>query len=110
MSRNWKYEEKEDNRNYLLEARNLVKGLRGGQLYEMYEIVIKQLQRNNSPTKDKELSAVRDVIEQDRGVNAGRLGTPDVFSENYATVLIFCFSAAALSGYASLNTSTGLKT
>ena len=73
MSRNWKYEEKEDNRNYLLEARNLVKGLRGGQLYEMYEIVIKQLQRNNSPTKDKELSAVRDVIEQDRGVNAGRL-------------------------------------
>ena len=63
MSRNFKYEEKVDSRDYKLEARDLVKALKGLQMYEMYEIVIKQLQRSNSATKDKELTAVKETIE-----------------------------------------------
>jgi|TARA_B110000240_G_scaffold190879_1_gene232651 hypothetical protein len=74
MSRHFRYQETEDNRNYKLEARELVKGLRGNQLYEMYEIVIKQLQRSNSPTKDTELKAVQSTIEDERGIDTFRLG------------------------------------
>ena len=74
MSRHFRYQETEDNRNYKLEARDLVKGLRGNQLYEMYEIVTKALQRSNSETKDKELTAVKETIEAQRGIDTFRLG------------------------------------
>ena len=74
MSRHFRYQETEDNRNYKLEARDLVKGLRGNQLYEMYEIVTKKLQRSNSPTKDNELKAVKATIEAERGIDTFRLG------------------------------------
>ena len=74
MSRHFRYQETEDNRNYKLEARELVKGLRGNQLYEMYEIVVKKLQHGNSDTRDKELIAVRDAIEGSTGIDTFRLG------------------------------------
>tara|TARA_B100000780_G_scaffold247687_1_gene192722 strand:+ start:149 stop:457 length:309 start_codon:yes stop_codon:yes gene_type:complete len=73
MSRNYKYEEQNDSRDYGLEARNLVRGLKGSQVYEMYEIVIKKLQRGNSDTRDKELTAVRDAIEATRAIDTSRL-------------------------------------
>jgi hypothetical protein len=74
MSRNFKYEEKVDSRDYKLEARDLVKALKGLQVYEMYEIVTKGLQRSNSETKDKELTAVKEAIEAQRGIDTFRLG------------------------------------
>ena len=74
MSRNFKYEEKVDSRDYKLEARDLVKALKGLQMYEMYEIVTKGLQRSNSETKDKELTAVKEAIEAQRGIDTFRLG------------------------------------
>lgn len=73
----YSYQEKyaaQDVRNYASEAIELVKGLRGLQVYEMYEIVTKGLQRSNSPTKDKELDAVKLAIETSRGVDSFRLG------------------------------------
>ena len=73
MSRNYKYEEQNDSRDYGLEARNLVRGLKGSQVYEMHEIVIKKLQRGNSDTRDKELTAVRDAIEATRAIDTSRL-------------------------------------
>lgn len=73
MSRNFRYDEKHDSRNYALEAHNLVKGLKGNHVYEMYEIVNKQLQRSNSEIRDKELIAVRYAIEQVSDVDISRL-------------------------------------
>ena len=73
MSKNFRYEDTQDRRNYELEARNLIKALNSNQVYEMYEIVNKQLQRSNSETRDKELIAVRDAIEQLGNVDESRL-------------------------------------
>ena len=38
----WRHEEKEDIRNYDLEARNLMNGLSMNQRYELYQIVNKE--------------------------------------------------------------------
>ena len=73
MSRNFKYEEQQDSRDYGTEARNLVRGSRGSQVYEMYEIVVKKLQRGNSDTRDRVLIAVRDAIEAYNGIDTSRL-------------------------------------
>ena len=47
--------------------------MRGSQVYEMYEIVVKKLQHGNSDTRDKELIAVRDAIEGSTGIDTSRL-------------------------------------
>jgi hypothetical protein len=73
MTRNYRGTEHEDNRNYAAEARNLVAGLKGDQLYEMYKIVNSQLQRGNSETRDKELKAVKSAIEKVNGIDRHRL-------------------------------------
>ena len=73
MSRNYRYEEKVDNRNYALEAKNMVKELRGNQLYDMYQIVSDQLKKANSETRDKELNAVKHAIEKTQGIDGFRL-------------------------------------
>ena len=73
MSRNYRYEERVDDRNYALEAKDLVKQLRGNQLYDMYEIVSNQLKKSNSKTRDNELNAVKSEIEKTRGVDEFRL-------------------------------------
>jgi hypothetical protein len=69
----WKYDEKADTRNYDLEARELVKGLRGSQLYDMYGIVNKQLQRSVSPKRERELQAVKKAIENYPSIDKYRL-------------------------------------
>lgn len=53
----------EDNRNYDLEANDMVKGLGSNQCYALYDIVLKKLQQSNSETRDKELLAVKKAIE-----------------------------------------------
>ena len=73
MSRNYRYEEKQDDRNYDLEAKNLIKDLRGNDLYNMYQIVSDQLKRSNSETRDKELNAVKRAIEKTRNIDRSRL-------------------------------------
>lgn len=61
----YRYDPKIDVRNYAAEAIDLVKGLKGNQLYEMYDIVTNKLKQSNSPTRDKELQAVKTTIELD---------------------------------------------
>ena len=73
MSRNYRYEEAQDDRNYDLEAKNLIRDLWGNDLYNMYEIVSNQLKRSNSPTRDKELNAVKRAIEKTRNIDGSRL-------------------------------------
>ena len=73
MSRNYRYEEKQDDRNYDLEAKNLIRNLRGNELYNMYEIVSNQLKRANSAIRDKELNAVKNAIEKRQGIDHFRL-------------------------------------
>lgn len=52
----------EDFRNYDKEAQELIKKLSPGELYELMEIVVQQLQRSCSDTRRKELEAVRKAI------------------------------------------------
>lgn len=59
----WRYEEKEDNRNYDHEARELIKPLSLTQRYELYGIAHKQTQRSCSDTRMQELKAVKKAIE-----------------------------------------------
>jgi len=73
MSRNYRYEEAQDDRNYDLEAKNLIRDLHGNDLYNMYEIVSNQLKRANSATRDKELNAVKNAIEKRQGIDHFRL-------------------------------------
>jgi Mn-containing catalase len=52
----------QDFRDYDKEARNLIKDLGTGELYQLLEIVTNQLQRRCSDERIKELEAVRKVI------------------------------------------------
>ena len=69
----WKYDEKSDSRNYDQEARELLRPLRTGQMYELYEIVNKQLQKSVGPSREKELRAVKKAIEFDSSTDRARL-------------------------------------
>ena len=69
----WKYNENTDNRNYDSEAKELLKTLRESQIYEMYGIVNKQLQKSVSPVREKELNAVRRAIEVYPGIDKSKL-------------------------------------
>jgi len=60
-------------RNYDREAKELVKGLNANQKYDLFEIVLQQLNRRNSDDRDRELHAVKHVIEMDRGLDRTRL-------------------------------------
>ena len=62
-----------DDRNYLKEARELVKGLTTSQTYEMYEVVLNKLQRYQTETRQRELEAVKKAIEQTKGLDASRI-------------------------------------
>jgi len=42
----WRHQEKVEKRNYDLEARNLIKPLSMGQLYELYGVVQKEKQKS----------------------------------------------------------------
>jgi len=62
-----------DDRNYKLEAENMVRPLGNSQLYELYEIVVNKLKRSQSDTRDKELNAVKKAIEGTRAIDKERL-------------------------------------
>jgi hypothetical protein len=68
-----------DFRNYDKEARELIRGLDSGKLYELYEIVCDKLRVHQEETRVKELKAVRTAIEavprlQKERLNATRRG------------------------------------
>ncbi len=62
-----------DDRNYLKEARELIKPLDAGQIYELYEVVLNKLQRYQTETRQRELEAVKKAIEQTKGLDASRI-------------------------------------
>ena len=69
----WRYEEKEDNRNYDQEARELIKPLSLTQRYELYGIAHKQTQRSCSDSRMKELKAVKKAIENSHLIDKYKL-------------------------------------
>ena len=60
-------------RNYDREAKEMLAGLGSNQKYEMYEIVLEQLQRRSSDDRTRELKAVQFAIERDRSLDQTRL-------------------------------------
>jgi len=60
-----------DNRNYMKEAQDLVKGLSQTDLHRLYEIVINELQKSASEERLKELYAVQTVIKNHPRVEGG---------------------------------------
>jgi len=62
-----------DERNYHGDAMNLVKGLDKFQMYELYEIVIEKLNYGSTMKREKELLAVKKVIESTKGLDPQRL-------------------------------------
>jgi len=62
-----------DDRNYLKEARELIKPLDAGQIYELYEVVLNKLQRYQTETRQRELEAVKKAIEQTKGLDGSRI-------------------------------------
>ena len=69
----WRHEEKEDIRNYDLEARNLMNGLSMNQRYELYRIVNKEMKKRCSDERRSELKAVRKAIESTRNIDQYKL-------------------------------------
>ena len=55
-----------DERNYHGDAKKLIKGLDKGQLYELYEIVNEKLAYGTTMKREKELLAVKKVIEDEK--------------------------------------------
>jgi len=62
-----------DDRNYLKEARELIRELTTNQTYEMYEIVLNKLQRYQTETRQRELEALKKAIEQTKGLDSSRI-------------------------------------
>ena len=62
-----------DERNYHGDAKALVKGLDKYQMYELYEIVNEKLNYGSSTKREKELLAVKKVIEEEKGLDSQRL-------------------------------------
>ena len=62
-----------DERNYHGDAVKLVKGLDKYQLYELYEIVNEKLDYGTTMKREKELLAVKKVIEEIKNLDAHRL-------------------------------------
>ena len=55
-----------DERNYHGDAKKLIKGLDKSQLYELYEIVNEKLAYGTTMKREKELLAVKKVIEDEK--------------------------------------------
>ena len=62
-----------DERNYHGDAKKLIKGLDKGQLYELYEIVNEKLNYGSTMKREKELFAVKKVIEEEKELDQQRL-------------------------------------
>jgi len=62
-----------EDRNYHGDAKKLIKGLDLYQLYELYEIVTEKLNYGSTLRREKELLAVKKVIEDEKGLDPQRL-------------------------------------
>ena len=62
-----------DERNYVGDAKSLIKGLDEYQMYELYEIVHEKLSYGTTMKKEKELLAVKKVIEDEKTLDVHRL-------------------------------------
>lgn len=62
-----------DFRNYKQEARNLISGLSNTQLYDLYEVVMNEMQKYQSEVRQKELEAVMEAIEGCKHLDFDRL-------------------------------------
>ncbi len=62
-----------DDRNYLKEARELIKPLDAGQIYELYEVVLNKLGRYQTEVRQRELEAVKKAVEQTKGLDSSRI-------------------------------------
>ena len=62
-----------DDRNYLKEARELIKPLDAGQIYELYELILNKLGRYQTEVRQRELEAVKKAIEQTKGLDTSRI-------------------------------------
>ena len=62
-----------EDRNYHGDAVKLIKGLDDYQLYELYEIVLDKLTHGQTLRREKELQAVKKVIEDKKGLDRDRL-------------------------------------
>lgn len=62
-----------EERNYHGDAIKLIKGLDEYQLYELYEIVLEKLNYGTTLRREKELLAVKKVIEDEKGLDPIRL-------------------------------------
>jgi hypothetical protein len=62
-----------EDRNYHGDAKKLIKGLDKYQLYELYEIVHEKLNYGSTLRREKELLAVKKVIEDERGLDPQQL-------------------------------------
>jgi len=62
-----------DARDYGAEARNLIRPLSDSQCYNLYDIVLKKLKMSNSETRDNELKAVKNAIDNRRHIDSYRL-------------------------------------
>jgi|SaaInlStandDraft_1057018.scaffolds.fasta_scaffold18304_2 hypothetical protein len=66
------YSEKQE-RDFASEARDLIKGLKERELYDLYEIVQKQKRRSQTPERDLELKAVEFAINKVSSLDKSRL-------------------------------------
>ena len=62
-----------DSRNYDAEAKNLLKEVKGNQIYSLYEIVTNQLKRSASDERRRELEAVKKAIQNTPNIDMARL-------------------------------------
>jgi|TARA_R110000744_G_C19129297_1_gene536869 hypothetical protein len=62
-----------DNRNYDAEARNLLKEVKGNQIYSLYELVTDQLKKSASDERRRELEAVKKAIQKTPNIDMARL-------------------------------------
>jgi len=62
-----------DERNYDREARELVKGLGQNEKYDLYRIVVDKLRQYQTDVREKELLAVKLVLDRDKSLDRYRL-------------------------------------
>lgn len=62
-----------DDRNYEKEARNLVRGLSDNDKYDLYKIILDKQKQFQTEERDRELVAVRKVLENDTRLDVYRL-------------------------------------
>lgn len=65
--------EHRDDRNYIREAEQLIKGLSVKELYKLFEIVVEEQRGFQKPERRKELDAVMEVIKRHPRLEEGRL-------------------------------------